>query len=130
MKTLLVVDDEPKICEFLSTFFASRGFQVRVACSGHEALKLVSRQAPDYLLLDIHMPDMSGLEVLELVKELCPDVKVIMATAAEDDETVEKAFRLGAVGYVTKPFGADDATWARIFFDLDDSNEGKGAQPA
>ena len=127
MKTLLIVDDELKVCEFLARFFASRGFQTRVACSGQDAITQLSRESPDYLLLDIRMPDMSGLEVLELAKSLCPEVRVIMATAVEDEDIVEKAFRLGASGYVTKPFSADDTTWARIFFEeLDDSSEEGG----
>ena len=115
-KSLLIVDDEPKICEMLSRFFAERGFQTSTATSGHQAIETVTKSCPDYLLLDIRMPDLSGLEVLKMVKTYCPGVKVIMVTAIDDRETAETAFRLGAADYITKPFELDESSWAKAFF--------------
>lgn len=116
MKTLLIVDDELKICELLSRFFTSLGFHAVTAQSGHEAMELLARQSPDYLLLDVRMPDMSGLELLKQAKRLHPDLKVVMVTGLSDTEAVEEAFRHGASDYVTKPVVFTDEAWARAFF--------------
>jgi DNA-binding response OmpR family regulator len=116
MKTLLIVDDEPKICRLLSGFFSSRGFTAATAQSGREALSRLEESVPDYLLLDIAMPDMSGLELLREAKTRYPDLKVVMVTALDDEETKAEALRAGALDYVTKPFTFTDQGWARAFF--------------
>ena len=116
MKTLLIVDDELKICELLSRFFTERGFKTATAQSGHEAIECLEREVPDYLLLDIRMPDLSGLEVLRLVKTRYPNLKVVVVTAVGDEETMRAAYALGASDYVTKPFHLNDQAWARAFF--------------
>ena len=115
-KSLLIVDDEPKICEMLSRFFTQRGFQTSTATSGHQAIETVAKQCPDYVLLDIRMPDVSGLDVLKMLKAYCPGVKVVMVTAIDDQEVAATAFRLGATDYITKPFELDETSWARAFF--------------
>jgi two-component system NtrC family response regulator len=116
MKTLLIVDDEVKICALLSRFFASRGFRTLTASSGHEALERLHTETPDYLLLDIRMPDLSGLEVLKLAKQRHPNLIVVMVSAMDDTDTVHAAFQLGASDYVRKPFELNDLAWARAFF--------------
>ena len=116
MKTILIIDDESKICVLLAQFFRGRGFRTMTAQSGAEAIKQLSREAPDYLLVDIRMPDLSGLEVLKLAKRLYPHIQAVVVTAIEDQETAEEAFRLGACDYVTKPLGLNDRDWARAFF--------------
>ena len=116
MKTLLIVDDEVKICLLLSRFFESRGLRTLTANSGNEALKTLDADHPDYLLLDIRMPDMSGLDVLRAAKQHHPDVNVVMLTALNDAELAKAAFRLGASDYLTKPFGWGDQELARVFF--------------
>ena len=88
MKTLLIVDDEVEICTLLTRFFSSRGFRTQTAHSGHEALEKLKAETPDYLLLDIRMPDISGLDVLQAVKRQYPDVKVVMVTALGDHDTL------------------------------------------
>ena len=115
-KTLLIVDDEPKICEMLSRFFDARGFHAVTATSGRQAIELLTRECPAYLLLDIRMPDVSGLDVLKMAKARCPSVKVVMVTAIDDQQTADDAFQLGATDYITKPFELDEASWARAFF--------------
>ena len=116
MKRLLIVDDERKICELLSRFFTMRGFQTDTAYSGREAMEKLDRQLPDYLLLDVRMPDISGLEVLKQAKARYPELKVVMVTAFSDTETVDEAFRCGASDYITKPIALTDKAWARAFF--------------
>ncbi len=116
MKTILIIDDEAKICQLLSCFFERRGFQTITAHSGSEAIERLSRGAPDYLLLDVRMPDVSGLEVLRLARSLYPNLRVIMVSSVGNAETIQEAFRLGAYDYVSKPFTVDDQAWARAFF--------------
>ena len=116
MKTLLIVDDELKICDTLSRFFTAMGFKTSTAQSGREAMEQLEREVPDYLLLDIRMPEMSGLEVLKQTKARYPGLKVVMVTALGDAETIDEAFRCGASDYITKPFAFSDQAWARAFF--------------
>ena len=116
MKRLLIVDDEIKICDLLARFFTSLGFQTDTANSGRKALEMLEGSTPDYLLLDIRMPDLSGLEVLRQAKSRHPGLKVVMVTAMADAETMDEAFHCGAVDYVTKPLAFTDQAWARAFF--------------
>jgi len=117
MKSLLIVDDEPKICSLLSHFFEAHGFRTRTAHSGAEAIQTLHAEVPDYLLLDIRMPGMSGLDVLRLAKKEYPHLRVVMVTALDNVEMAEQALTLGASHYVTKPFSFQDRHWARAFFD-------------
>ena len=107
MTRLLVVDDEPEICDFLKSFFEDRDFQVETAGSGEAALKAVEAFHPQVILLDIKMGDMDGLEVLKKVKQANPKVKVIMVTALETTDKIESAMRLGADNYITKPLSLE-----------------------
>ena len=107
MTRLLVVDDEPEICEFLKSFFEDRDFEVRTALSGEDALKAVETFRPQVTLLDIKMGTMDGLTVLKKVKEKFPKTKVIMVTALETTEKIEEAMRLGADNYITKPLSLE-----------------------
>ena len=116
MKTLLIVDDELAICEMLSRFFASLGFHTLTTQSGRHALELLETQSPDYLLLDVRMPDVSGLEVLRQAKARHPDLKVVMVTGLSETEMAEEALRAGASDYLTQPVAFTDQAWARVFF--------------
>lgn len=107
MTRLLVVDDEPEICDFLKSFFEDRDFEVRSALSGEEALQVVETFQPQVMLLDIKMSGMDGLAVLRKVKEKNPKIKVIMVTAIETTDKIEEAMRLGADNYITKPLSLD-----------------------
>lgn len=107
MTRLLVVDDEPEICDFLKSFFEDRDFEVQTALSGEEALRVVETFRPQVMLLDIKMRGMDGLSVLRKVKEINPKLKVIMVTAIETTDKIEEAMRLGADNYITKPLSLD-----------------------
>jgi len=104
MTKLLVVDDEPGIQKVLSTFFAQRGYEVKTAGNGEDALKLFEECHPHLVFLDVRMGGMSGVEVLRRIREKDPVTKVIMITAVKDDATVTQTKALGASDYVTKPF--------------------------
>ena len=107
MTRLLVVDDEPEICDFLKSFFEDRDFEVQTALSGERALEIVESFLPQVVLLDIKMGTTDGLSVLRKVKERKPKTKVIMVTALETTEKIEEAMRLGADNYITKPLSLE-----------------------
>ena len=116
MRTVLIVDDEPKICRMLQRFFELRGFRTLATQSGRDALATAEREPLDYVLLDVRMPEMSGLEVLRELKARRPQIPVIMVSAHTDREVIDEAFRLGACDYITKPMSFEEPAWARAFF--------------
>lgn len=107
MIKMLVVDDEPEICEFLQSFFEERDFKVLTALSGEEALRVIEKERPEIILLDIKMPGIDGIEVLKRVKEKHAGIRVIMVTALETSEKIEKALKSGADNYITKPLSLE-----------------------
>jgi CheY-like chemotaxis protein len=107
MIKLLIVDDEKGITDSLKDFFQNRGFSVKAANSGEEALEEIKKSRPDIIFLDIRMRGMSGLEVLEQVKKKDKTIRIIMLTIHEEKEIADKAKQLGADEYITKPFRVD-----------------------
>jgi two-component system KDP operon response regulator KdpE len=104
---ILVVDDEPQILRVMRTGLPPRGYDVRVASSGEEALDEISKEMPDLIILDLMMPGLSGLEVCRRVREFASvPIIVLSAKGAESDKVA--ALDLGADDYVTKPFGMDE----------------------
>ncbi|HYK22064.1 MAG TPA: sigma-54 dependent transcriptional regulator, partial [Pyrinomonadaceae bacterium] len=107
MANLLIVDDELGMRQFLTHLFQREGHVVRVAGNGTEALAQIRQQAPDLIVSDIRMPDMSGVDLLRAAKEQLPDVEMIMMTAFANVDTAREAFLLGAYDFVQKPFDND-----------------------
>ena len=110
MKKLLIVDDEPEIVEFLSSFFLERGeYEVSTASSVEEAIDMIAQKKPDMILQDLKMRGNKGggFEVLTKAKEISPLSKVIMVTAVEDQASISEALKLGAVDYITKPLSLE-----------------------
>ncbi|MEJ2698421.1 MAG: response regulator, partial [Desulfuromonadales bacterium] len=105
---ILVVDDEHLIRWSLEQNLKKQGYDVFAAGTGEEALKVVREESPDLMLLDIQLPGISGLEVLEKVKEGEEEIIVIMVTALGVLETAVKAMRMGAYDYINKPFNLDE----------------------
>jgi len=105
---ILVVDDEHLIRWSLEQNLKKQGYEVTTAGSGEEAMRLVQEESPDLMLLDVQLPGMNGMEVLEKVKETEEDLIVIMVTALGVLETAVKAMRLGAYDYINKPFNLDE----------------------
>ncbi|MCM8780445.1 MAG: response regulator [Candidatus Omnitrophica bacterium] len=106
-KKILVVDDDPKICELLERFLIKKDFQPTIATSGKEALEKVKAENPAIVLLDIKMPDMDGINILKKIKETNERTAVIMITGLKDEEIAKEAMASGAYDYITKPFDLD-----------------------
>ena len=102
-QTILVVDDEPTILTSLQGVLEDEGFQVATAPGGPQALAMVEESAPDMVLLDIWMPELDGLTVLERLKEDHPHLPVVMMSGAGTIESAVKATKLGAFDYIEKP---------------------------
>jgi len=102
-RTVLVVEDEMKIRDMLRSYLEREGLDVLTTWSGAEALTLVERSAPDLVLLDLRLPDVSGEEVAREVRRTS-DVPILMLTAKSAEEDRIRGLELGADDYLTKPF--------------------------
>jgi two-component system NtrC family response regulator len=105
---ILVVDDEPAQRELLSGFLVKRGFDVVTADDGAEAIARFRREPVDLVLTDQKMPGLSGLELLDAVRAIDPDVAVLLVTAHGTIDAAVSAMKHGAVDYLTKPLDLDE----------------------
>ncbi len=103
-RKILVVDDEQGIRDLLSYELTSQGYHVTTAADGEEAVALVGKENFNVIISDVKMPKMDGLETLEAVKKIDPDVEVIMITGYGTIETAVTAMKAGAYDFVQKPF--------------------------
>ena len=102
--TLLLIDDEPELRESLEMLLTSEGFAVESAATGQEGLRCLDRKPFDLVLLDVALPDKSGLEVLQAIRASNPALAVVMITAYGSVENAVQAMRAGANNYITKPW--------------------------
>ena len=105
---ILVVDDELSMREFLSILLEREGYDVSVAGSADEALRLIELSLFDLVLSDVQMPGLSGIELLSRIKQLSPETEVLMITAFSTAEHAVEAMRLGAYDYIAKPFKIEE----------------------
>ncbi|HDZ11159.1 MAG TPA: sigma-54-dependent Fis family transcriptional regulator, partial [Bacteroidetes bacterium] len=105
---ILIVDDEFAARDSLTKWFQLDGYKVDAAEDAYKALELLEKKPFDIVLLDIKMPGMDGLELQERIREIDPDIIVIIITAFASVETAIRAIKAGAYDYVTKPFDPDD----------------------
>lgn len=106
---LMLVDDHPLFIEGLSYLLKTYGFEVLgIANSGREALEKARLLKPGIILMDIKMPDLSGIDTLKLLKAEWPEIKIAMLTSSEEDEDLFDAIRYGASGYLLKSTGAKE----------------------
>jgi DNA-binding response OmpR family regulator len=104
---ILVVDDEPEVRQLMEHFLTERGYEVRIAENGRLGLAALDSFTPDVVLLDMHMPEMDGLETLQRLASRAPSLPVIMVTVNDDVETTSRLLQLGAADYVPKPFNLE-----------------------
>ncbi|MCU7930357.1 MAG: response regulator [Candidatus Thiodiazotropha sp. (ex Codakia rugifera)] len=102
--TLLVVDDEPELCEILSEYFSGQGLEVYTAGSAEEARELFKTQTPNLAILDIHLPGEDGLSLARWIRERHQPVGIIMLTTAAELVDRVVGLEMGADDYVPKPF--------------------------
>ncbi len=110
MPNILIVDDEPSILLSVEFLMQQHGYRTATAQSGDEALALAESFAPDLVLLDVMLPQCSGIEVCRLLRAgpLGQRVRIILLTARGRAADVESGQRAGADAYITKPFGTKD----------------------
>lgn len=106
-KSILIVDDELSIIKFLRATLTTRDYEVLVAMNGAEALQVFERTLPDLVILDIMMPELSGFEVCQRLREWT-QVPIIMLSGKADEADKVKCLNVGADDYLTKPFGVDE----------------------
>jgi DNA-binding response OmpR family regulator len=102
-KTILVVDDEPKIVEVVCSYLSKSGFSTLQAANGEDAVAIFRSSKPDLIILDLMLGDMSGEEICQLIRQTST-VPIIMLTAKADEESLLKGLAIGADDYVQKPF--------------------------
>lgn len=107
MSRVLVVDDEPPILRALAANLRARGFDTDLASTGEDALKAAARQRPDVVVLDLGLPGMSGIEVIQGLRGWTT-VPIIVLSARNTEREKVTALDAGADDYVTKPFGMDE----------------------
>jgi DNA-binding response OmpR family regulator len=100
---ILLVDDEAQIRDLLERFLSLRGYKVRVASDGQQALTMVKREAPHLIVLDVDMPGLNGVEVLRQLRGRRFTGGVILLTASQDDKLLQEALDLGSVDVMSKP---------------------------
>lgn len=111
-QTILVVDDEPKLRQLLRIYLLQEGYQVVEAANGREALEVARAAKPELIVLDVMMPEMTGLEFMRAFRKESQTPVIMLSARVEEQDTII-ALDLGADEYVTKPFGIK-ALMARI----------------
>lgn len=122
---VLIVDDEPSSLELLEVYLSEKGYEVSCAVDGRECMEKMAVFKPEVIVLDVHLPDADGLDILGRLKEGKNAPHIIIITAFHDMETTIKAMKLGAFEYITKPIDVDDLETA-IFRAMDLRGKKKG----
>ena len=102
--SVLIVDDEKCIRDILSRIIEREGFMVTVAVDGSEAFEKIQKARYDYVISDINMPNMTGLELLKKIKDLNRKIRVLLITSRAGEYSPQQILREGADFFITKPF--------------------------
>jgi len=108
VERILVIDDDKDLRFNLSSILKDEGYDVLAVEDGREALKILQGDCPDLVLLDMRLPEMDGMKILEKMKELNHNLAIIMLTAYTDVKDAVKAMRLGVYDYIAKPFDNEE----------------------
>ena len=106
-RRVLIVDDEQVVCDFLSDGLTEKGYLCTSAANAEEALFYLTQRRFDVVLLDIRLPEISGIEILQQIQSKWSDTLTIMITAVNDVDTAVETMKLGACDYIVKPFDID-----------------------
>ena len=101
--SILLVEDEKNICDFISTSLSAQDYRISTAHTGKEALPIITSQCPDLILLDLGLPDMDGMEIIRQVRTWS-SVPIIVLSARTQEQEKVRALDLGADDYLTKPY--------------------------
>ena len=104
---ILLVDDSPEIIQLVSDFLAPYNCEVYKASRGKDALKLLGESAVEVVILDIKLPDIDGIALLDAIRLQDPAVGVVMMTGFKDPDTIIEAMKKGASDFLIKPFSID-----------------------
>lgn len=119
--SILLVEDEKNICDFISASLTAQDYKITVSHSGNEALPIITSQCPDLILLDLGLPDIDGMEIIKQVRTWASIPIIVISARTQEHEKV-KALDLGADDYLTKPIGTSELL-ARIRTALRHSNK-------
>jgi CheY-like chemotaxis protein len=108
MPTILIVDDETRMCTVLSGLFEGQGYATLTAENGKQAIEAVKEKQVNLVLLDIHLPDIDGVEVLREIKKIDESLPVIMCSGLDDGDFTMESMKFGASDYIRKPFNNDE----------------------
>lgn len=108
MTTILVIDDEHLLCNLLQEVLHCHGYEVFTAFSGREGIESFRQRRPQITLLDLHLPDLGGIEVLKRIREINPDARVAILTGATSDKQEREARKLGVTDFLTKGLSTGD----------------------
>ena len=106
--SVLLVDDENEFVTTLAERLSLRGIRVRTAISGEEALRMIEAEQPQAVVLDVRMPDISGMVVLQRIKARYPRIQVLLLSAHGSTRDGMEGMRLGALDYLIKPVNIDE----------------------
>ncbi|MGE0129199.1 MAG: sigma-54-dependent transcriptional regulator [Blastocatellales bacterium] len=107
-KTILLIDDDASLRRVLAHHLAEAGYQVLTAANGKEGLEVFTENQVEMVITDIQMPELNGLELMQRISVMSPDVVVLVITAHGSIETAVEAMKLGAYDYITKPFNREE----------------------
>lgn len=107
---MLIVDDELSVCRGCERIFKEEGYSIKFALSGEEGLEKAEKEIFDVIIVDLKMPDMSGMDIVKTIRQKQPDVALIMITGYASVPTAVEAMKLGAQEYLPKPFTPDEIT--------------------
>jgi DNA-binding NtrC family response regulator len=110
-KLILIVEDDPNVGESIRLLLKKKGYALRLASNGKEALHLFRREMVDLVITDLVMPKMDGIELLEAVKDLKPETEVIVISAQGTIEKAVQAMKLGAFDFIEKPINPRVISW-------------------
>jgi two-component system response regulator RegA len=119
--SLLLVDDDAALCDVMSRALGMRGFDVSVAHSFESAVKAIEGEAPEFAVVDLKLPDQSGLKLVGQLKAADPHTRIVVLTGHGSIPTAIEAIKLGATYYLVKPVDADTVVSAFAREDGDDS---------
>ncbi len=108
VKNILIIDDEKDLCQLLGDALSSHGYNVKFANTKREAMSSLKSRLPDLVFLDLKLPDGDGLRLLSCIKKINPGTTVNIISAYGTEEVRDEARKLGAYGFIDKPFSEED----------------------